>query len=177
MSVIFRFASVRKVLTKMEVKMREEDRKIQVATFRFGIIADFVNGMRLDYGEKQRLLKNKADNIYEIPFSNQQRVARSTILKWIQDYKREGYRLEGLYPKDRKDKGEIKSVPTHIKLAIKELKKENPALTLPTIITALKHKKLISADEKISFSSLYRYWNKEELPLKINIFILNLNFM
>lgn len=149
--------------TKTEAEMKEEDLKIRVATFRFGIIADFVNGTRLDYGEKERLLENKVANIYEIPFSNQQRVARSTILKWIHDYKREGYRLEGLYPKIRKDKGEIKSIPNHIKLAIKELKKENPSLTLPTIITSLKHKKLIAADEKISFSSLYRYWNKEEL--------------
>lgn len=149
--------------TKTEVEMKDADRKTKVATFRFGIIADFVNGARMDYGEKQRLLKSKSDNIYEIPFSNHQRVARSTILKWVHDYKREGYRLEGLYPKSRKDKGEIKSVPTHIKLAIKELKKENPSLTLPTIITTLKHKKLMAADEKISFSSLYRYWNKEEL--------------
>ena len=143
--------------------MKEEDRKLKVATFRFGIIADFVNGTKLDYGVKQRLLDNKIDNVYEIPFSNQQRVARSTILKWVNDYKREGFRLEGLYPKSRKDKGEIKSIPTHVKLAIKELKKDNPALTLPTIITTLKHRKLIAADEKISVSSLYRYWNKEEL--------------
>lgn len=143
--------------------MEETDKKLKIATFRFGVIADFVNGSRLDYGEKERLLVTKVEKVYEIPFSNQQRIARSTIEKWVQDYKRGGYRLESLYPRARKDKGQIRSVPTHIKLAIKELKKENPALTLPTIITALKHKKLIGANEKVNLSSLYRYWNNEEL--------------
>jgi transposase InsO family protein len=143
--------------------MEEKDKKMKVATFRFGVIADFVNGTRLDYGEKEKLLDAKVAKVYEIPFSNQQRIARSTIEKWIQDYKRGGYHLEALHPKSRKDKGEVRSVPTHIKLAIKELKKENPALTLPTIITALKHKKLIGAEEKVNLSSLYRYWNNEEL--------------
>lgn len=143
--------------------MEDQDKKLRIATFRFGIIADFVNGSRLDYGERENLFQLKVEKLYEIPFSKQQRIARSTIEKWIQDYKRGGYLLEALYPKTRKDRGQIRSVPAHIKLAIKELKKENPALTLPTIITALKHKKLIGADEHVSMSSLYRYWNNEEL--------------
>lgn len=143
--------------------MEDKDRKLKIATFRFGMIADFVNGTRLGYGEKESLLQAKSEKLYEIPFSKQQRIARSTLEKWIQDYKRGGYRLEALYPKTRKDRGQIRSVPTHIKLAIKELKKENPKLTLPTIVTTLKHKKLIGADEKVNMSSLYRYWNHEEL--------------
>lgn len=156
--------SVREVITlKTEVKLEEQSKKIKIATFRFGLIADFVNGSRLDYGEKEKLLLEKVGKQYAIPFSSSQRIAKSTIEKWVQDYKRGGYRLESLYPKSRKDKGEIRSVPTHIKLAVKELKKENPSLTLPSIITALKHKKLIGADEKVNLSSLYRYWNQEEL--------------
>lgn len=143
--------------------MEDKDKRLKVATFRFGVIADFVNGARLDYGDKEKLLTEKVEKVYEIPFSNQQRIARSTLEKWIQDYRRGGRTLESLYPKTRKDKGQIRSIPTHIKLAIKELKKENPKLTLPTIVTALKHKKLIGHDEKVNMSSLYRYWNKEEL--------------
>lgn len=143
--------------------MEDKDRKLKVATFRFGIISDFVNGSKLDYGEKERLLELKTGKLYEIPFSNRQCIARSTIEKWVQDYKREGYRIEALYPKPRSDKGQVRSVANHIKMAIKELKKENPKLTLPTIVTALRHKKLIGADEKVCMASLYRYWNNEEL--------------
>ena len=143
--------------------MEDQDRRLSIATFRFGIIADFINGARLDYGEKERLLLEKVEKTYEIPYSKQTRIARSTIEKWVQDYKRGGYQVEALYPKVRKDKGQVWSVPTHIKLAIKELKKENPKLTLPTVITALRHKRLIGADEKVNLSSLYRYWNNEEL--------------
>lgn len=143
--------------------MEERDKKLKIATFRFGIISDFVNGARLDYGDKERLLEVKTAKLYEIPFSNRQRLARSTIEKWVQDYKRGGYQLEALYPKLRKDKGQVRSVANHIKLAIKELKKENPKLTLPTIVTALRHKKLIGINEKVCMASLYRYWNNEEL--------------
>lgn len=143
--------------------MEDKDKKLKVATFRFGVIADFVNGTKLELGERERLFVEKTQKVYEIPFSQQQRIARSTIEKWVQDYKRGGRTLESLYPKTRKDKGEIRSIPGHIKLAIKELKKENPKLTLPTIVTALKHKKLIGVDEKVNISSLYRYWNHEEL--------------
>ena len=143
--------------------MEEKDKKLKVATFKFGVIADFVNGSRLDYGEKERLLVEKVSKLYEIPYSKNQGVARSTIEKWIQDYKKGGYQIEALYPKVRVDKGQIKSVPTHIKLAVKELKKQDPHLTLPTIITALRHKKLIGADEEVNVSSLYRYLNNEEL--------------
>jgi transposase InsO family protein len=143
--------------------MSEEDKNLKIATFRFGVIADFVNGSRLDPGDREKLLVSKVTTSYQIPFSKKMRIARSTIEKWVADYKRSGRSLEALKPKTRKDKGQTKAIPSHIKLAIKELKKENPKLTLPTIVTALKHKKLIGPDEEISLSSLYRYWNKEEL--------------
>lgn len=88
--------------------MEGEDKNLVTATFRFGVIADFVNGTRLDYGEKERLLAEKVAKVYEIPYCNSRRVARSTIEKWILDYKRGGYRLEALYPQVTHD-------PTHRK--------------------------------------------------------------
>lgn len=47
----------------------DQERKMQVATFRFGVISDFVGGARLSRGERERLLREKSDRAWEIPFS------------------------------------------------------------------------------------------------------------
>ncbi len=143
--------------------MNEDDRKLKIATFRFGLISEFVTGVRLEYGEKERLLHEKVQRRYDIPFSERSIVSRSTLEKWIYDYKKAGYRIEGLYPQERKDKGGSRSLPSSVKLAIKELKKEQPDLKLPAILTCLKHKKLIGPEEIISSTTLYRYLKNEKL--------------
>jgi len=60
-----------------------EEQKQQVAVFRFGIIHDFVGGARLDHGERERLLREKCARKWDIPYSNQTRLSRSTILRWV----------------------------------------------------------------------------------------------
>jgi putative transposase len=141
----------------------EEDKKLQVATFRFGIISEFVTGVRLGYGDRERLLKEKLSRIYDIPHSFRNNLSRSTVEKWINDYKKAGYRIEGLYPQERSDKGSARALSSSLRLAIKELKKEQPELKAPALIKCLKHKKLIGVDEHINPSTLYRYLNAEEL--------------
>ncbi|MBI4404827.1 MAG: transposase [Deltaproteobacteria bacterium] len=147
--------------------MNDEDKKLQIATFRFGLISEFVTGVRLGYGEKEKLLKDKLARSYDIPFSLRSKLSRSSLEKWICDYKKAGYRLEGLYPQSRSDKGKPRSLSSSLRLAIKELKKESPDLKLPALITCLRHKKLIGADERINSSTLYRYLHSEELT-KVN---------
>jgi len=143
--------------------MNDDEKKLTIATFRFGLISDFVIGTKLDYGDKEKLLNEKLSRRYEIPFSERSVISRSTLEKWICDYKKAGYRLDGLYPKERSDKGKVRALSSSIKLAIKELKKEQPHLKLPAIITCLKHKKLIAQDEYVSTTSLYRYLKSENL--------------
>ena len=36
-----------------------EEQKMEVAIFRFGVIHDFVSGVQLDRGEQKRLLREK----------------------------------------------------------------------------------------------------------------------
>lgn len=143
--------------------MNEDERKLKVATFRFGLISEFVTGVRLGYGEKEKLINEKLGRSYDIPFSERAKLSRSTLEKWICDYKKAAYRIEGLYPQDRSDKGTVRSLSSSIKLAVKELKKEQPNLKIPAIITCLRHKKLIGADEYVSATTLYRYLRAESL--------------
>ena len=133
----------------------QNDKKLRIASFRFGLIAEFVTGVRLHYGEKERLLNEKAAREYDIPFSIRNHVSRSSLEKWILDYKKAGYRIEGLYPSERSDKGKTRALSDSIKIAIKELKKDSPELKGPAVINLLKHKKLIAPDERINSSTLY----------------------
>lgn len=143
--------------------MDENEKRLKIASFRFGLISEFVTGVRLMYGEKEKLLNEKLKRSYDIPFSNRNRLARSTVEKWIGDYKKAGYRIEGLYPQERSDKGKTRALSSSLKLAIKELKRETPQLKGPALIACLRHKKLIGVDEHINSSTLYRYLRQEEL--------------
>lgn len=144
--------------------LTEREKKLQIATFRFGIISEFVTGVRLEYGEKERLIREKISRTYDVPFSKTRaRVARSTIEYWISQYKKAGFRLEGLEPKCRSDKGSARAISPSLKLAIKELKKEEPDIKVPAIINRLRHKKLIGLDENLNPSTIYRYLAAEEL--------------
>lgn len=147
--------------------MSDVDKKLAIATFRFGLISEFVTGVRLIYGDKEKLIKEKISRRYDIPFSTGKTISRSSLEKWIVDYKKAGFRIEGLYPKYRSDRGESRALSSSLRLAIKELKKEQPDLKAPALIMCLKHKKLIAENEILNPSTLYRYLKSEELT-KIN---------
>ena len=77
--------------------MNDDDKKLKIATFRFGLISEFVTGVRLGFGEKEKLLEEKLSRSYDIPFSPRSVISRSSLERWIVDYKKAGYRIEGLY--------------------------------------------------------------------------------
>lgn len=142
--------------------MVENDKNLAIATFRFGVISEFVTGVKLTYGEKERLIREKTNRNYEIPFSGRKSISRSAIQQWIVDYKRAGYRIEGLYPKERKDAGASRSIDSAIKVAILDMKRANPHWTVPVIINKLKHNKIIAADTNLPINSIYRMLKNEK---------------
>jgi putative transposase len=143
--------------------MNDDEKRLKIGTFRFGIISEFVTGVRLGYGDKEKLLKEKVSRSYDIPFSSRNKISRATIEKWIYRYKKAGYRIEGLYAQVRSDKGKQRSLSSELKLAIKELKKEDSRLKAPALLKCLRHKKLIANDEHVAMSTLYRYLQNENL--------------
>lgn len=143
--------------------MVTEDSAMKVATFRFGVIADFVTGARFERGEKMRLVKEKAARSWEIPYSDRTHISVSTIMSWIHAYKEAGNRLEGLVPKSRKDKGSYRKLDASLRMAIRDLKRENPSYTVPVIIRKLQHAKVIASTDRLNKASIYRYINKEGL--------------
>lgn len=143
--------------------MTDEEQKKKIATWRFGLIADFVTGVKLSYGEKEMLIRQKVERTYEMPFSKRTKISRSTLLQWVNDYKAAGFRIEGLYPKTRRDRGILRRLDSSLCLAIKEVKKENPNFTVPAILKILKHRKIIAMNETINVTSVYRFLKNENL--------------
>lgn len=143
--------------------MTVNDKNLAIATFRFGVISDFVTGVHLNYGDRANLLKEKASRKYKIPFSNNSNLSVSTIKKWILDYKKAGNRLEGLMPASRKDKGKYKTLDSSIQMAIREIKEKKPHLTGIALIGELQHRKYIGVTESLNLTVLYRFLKQEKL--------------
>jgi len=146
------------------VMRQDEDLAMKIATFRFGVIADFVTGMRLEYGGKERRLAEKALATYEIPGSMRSRVTRASMLAWISAYRKGGFRIEALRPKAREDCGSFRSLDTPVRMEIKRLKQENNYYTVPVIIKKLRHNKVITPDDVVNRATIYRFIRKECKP-------------
>ena len=93
----------------------DEEQKKRIAVFRFGAIANLVGGIVLDRGDRERLIREKCDHQWQIPYSERSRLSRTTLQRWIRQY--DG-RLESLYPRDRADIGQSRTLEEEIAQAL-----------------------------------------------------------
>jgi transposase InsO family protein len=140
-----------------------EDQKKQVAAFRFGVICDLVNGVALEPGEQQRLIRDKCRRKWQIPFSSRTHISRSSILRWMRLYKKSGAKLTSLYPKDRSDLGHSRSLDEETCLSLIELRKQLPKATVGHLIDKMQKHRLVSAGIKLAPSNVYRFLHQHEL--------------
>ncbi|MGD9373478.1 MAG: IS481 family transposase, partial [Desulfobacterales bacterium] len=110
-----------------------EDEKMQVAIFRFSVIGDFVNGTDMSRPEKRRLMRQKCDRKWQIPFSEKTRISKGTIGRWCRVYRDSGGDLKSLCPKDRCDQGKARAMDEETCLSLIELRLQMPALTVPQL--------------------------------------------
>jgi putative transposase len=141
----------------------ERERKMQVATFRFGVISDFVGGARLSRGERERLLEDKSGRSWEIPGSGRTRISRTTIQDWIRRYERGGKRLEALFPRGRLDRGRSRAFDEEIALALKKLRLEKPKVPVCILIQELRTRGLLRNGEELALSTVYRFLHRHGL--------------
>lgn len=143
-----------------------EEQKQQVAVFRFGIIHDFVGATRLDHGERERLLREKCARKWEIPCSNQTRLSRSTILRWVGLYLKEGGKLEALYPQGRSDRGRSRVLDEETGLALAQLRRHLPELTVVELVKQMHERCLVTDGIALSLSTAYRFLHRHDLMAK-----------
>ncbi len=114
----------------------DEEQKKQIAVFRFGAIADLVGGIHLERGERERLIREKCERRWGIPYSDRSRLTRTTIRRWIKRY--DG-RLESLYPEDRADTGQSRVLSEETGLALIRVRQTFPKAPVRKLIEQLEH--------------------------------------
>ena len=140
-----------------------EEQKMEVAIFRFGVIHDFVSGVQLDRGEQNRLLREKCKRKWSIPHSSRTRLTRSTILRWIKRYRGSNGKLESLHPSDRSDRGVSRGLDEETSLVLISLRKEMPKSTVPYLIETMDKRGLISPGVGLNLSKVYRFLHGQDL--------------
>ena len=135
----------------------DEKLKMEIAKFRFGVISDFVTGVRHPHGERQRLIEEKTQRQWLIPGSPRSRISKATIMLWVNKYRASGNRLESLMPLEREDKGSHRALDLGIRLALTELRAKHPNATLPGLVVRMRESRILGPDETINSASAYRF--------------------
>jgi putative transposase len=140
-----------------------EDEKREVAIFRFGVIHDFISGLKLDRGEQERLIRQKCKRKWSIPYSSRSRLTRSTVLRWIKRYRDSNGKLESLYPSSRSDRGVSRGMDEETALALINLRKELPKTTVPMLIETMQKRRWVSPEATLNLSTVYRFLHHHNL--------------
>ena len=140
-----------------------EDEKMQVAVFRFGVISDFVNGIRMSRAERRRLMGEKCARKWSIPFSGKTRITKGTIRRWIRLYRDSNGDLKSLFPKDRSDQGKCRVMDEETCCALIRLRREMPDATVINLIAMMNRRRLVTAGFELNLSTVYRFLHQQNL--------------
>lgn len=134
-----------------------------LALFRYGLIAEF---LQLPAGSRglYRRLREKANADYVIPGSTRTRVAPETLRHWLKDYRRGGF--DALIPKGRADRGRSRALPQTVADALVSLKDEQPQLSIPQLIRAVRESGTAPAALALPPSTVHRLLSRAGLMHK-----------
>ena len=106
----------------------------KVALFRLSVLGPLVSREHLSHGELKKITRELAKQTYSIPNSKRVYLSAKTIERWYYLFRAEN--IDGLTPKKRIDKGDCR-LDTSIQQAIIDLKNDNAARSINTIISQL----------------------------------------
>jgi transposase InsO family protein len=141
----------------------DDNKREEIALFRYGIILPFLTSEELEWGVKGEMQKRLAQQPYNIPHSNKQTIDEETIRKWRAAYKAKGF--DGLKPKGRSDLGKVRQISPEAWEKAVALKKEVPARSVRKIIQIMEAHKMIQPGE-IKPSTLARQFHARGLDRK-----------
>jgi transposase InsO family protein len=141
----------------------DEQYRQALALFRYGLIAEFIQLPAGSRGLYARL-REKANAQYTIPGSKRTRVAPETLRHWLKDYRRGGF--DALLPKGRADRGRSRTLPQALADALMSLKDEQPALSIPQLIRALRESGAAPASVPLPASTVHRLLSRAGLMHK-----------
>jgi len=125
----------------------------KVALFRYGVISDLVTG-QVRSGHRERWIREKCKQLWDIPGKGVHRIGRSTIRDWINMYEQGGF--EALRPVPRRDRGQCRKLRAEVVERIVQLREDRPTRSVPTILKIVAHEGLIGPGDRIAPSTVYR---------------------
>lgn len=111
-----------------------EERRVEIALFRYALILPMVRG-EYEPGGKDRLRQQIAAGHFDIPGSTRRTVSIPTLARWERRYRKNGF--EGLKPTPRGDQGEPRTISAATLDRAEALKREQPLRSARSIIQAL----------------------------------------
>jgi len=147
----------------------KNEKKEKIAIFRFGVIFPLVECNVSEYwGEKERILRELVSKDWEIPFSSKTYISKATILNWHKKYEDGGKRIEALFPKDRGDRGQSRSIDKETEDALIRMRKENPKISVPRLIEKANNSGLFAPGKEVPLATVYRIMKLHKLKTKKN---------
>lgn len=131
----------------------DEHQRERIALFRFGAIAELVNGP-LAPGEKERLLGRLSQKEWSIPGTSRTTVGRATLRDWAAAYQAMG--IEGLKPRPRTDAGTSRAIPEAVVEQLLAMRKERPKASLESLVRAMRLSGAVPADLRLAPSTVHR---------------------
>jgi putative transposase len=134
-----------------------KEQKMEVALFRFGLIAPLLNNQ---VDDAKAYLEKICSQVHDVPYYGRREYSERTIRRWLWDYRRDN--LDGLKPKSRKDKGSSRVISEELGKKIIEFRQENPAFSVMLLYEKMVKEGLILRYE-VSYYSVYRYLKQRNL--------------
>jgi putative transposase len=118
-----------------ERQYRDDDRAVQLALFRYGVIAPLAERKSPAPGEVSATVREIAGREHYLPGKGPIRISKRTIYAWLAAYRRGG--IDMLRPKRRKDRGRSRVLDDPILERAITLRKEQLKRTTATILDIL----------------------------------------
>lgn len=136
----------------------------KIALFRYGVIASLVGRKKSGGRETGRLIRQITSQEWTIPGSPRSYISRSVVLDWLKRYEESDGDLKSLYPKERVDKGRLRSMDQETEQALLTLKKElGSNVSLPVFLKIARERNVLTPEFGVSLQTLYRLFNRHGL--------------
>jgi transposase InsO family protein len=136
----------------------EEEKRTQIALFRYSLIAPLLVDRPLERGEISSHLAAVADQSLRIPFSKRHTLHPDTIWHYLAAYRRGGF--EALKPQPRSDAGKSRALPEEVIQKAIALREQLPSRSATTIVQILRRDPAVPADLSLVPSTLRRILNE-----------------
>lgn len=142
-----------------------DDRRREIALFRYGLIADLVQ-LEPHHRGLYALLEKKAEQDHTIPGSLRRHVAAETLRGWLRSYRRGGF--DALVPRVRADEGSARSIPLHVVDLLCQMKEDAPGLSIPLLLKKARaeHAGVITGEVALPESTVHRVLARRGLMRK-----------